>query len=87
MVRPLVQHCLGVAAEAPDTTDTMVGYAETGYEKTGSLDTDFSIVKTKELVSLVVVPMKSRGSDMVLEVMKVGSIVHYNMSMVEEIDY
>ena len=78
---------MGVAAKAVDTVYRMVGYVETTYEVTGSLDTDLSIRETKELVGLVVVPMKSRGSDMVLQVAKVGAIVCEDMSMVEEIDY
>ena len=58
---PLVQCCLVFAAEATNTTDRMVGYAEIG-----SMDTYFYILKTKELVGLAMVPMNSRGSDMVL---------------------
>ena len=70
MVHPLAERYLGVATEAIDTANRMVGY-----EETGSLDMDFSILETKELVGLDVVPRKSKGSDMVLEVAKVGSIV------------
>ena len=82
MVHPLVESYLGVVAEAVDIADRMVGYEETGF-----LDTDFSILKTKELVGLVMVPMKFRGSEMVLQVAKVGATVCYDMSTVEEIDY
>ena len=57
-MHPSVERYLGVAVEA---TDTMIGYEENGF-----LDTDFSIHGTKELVGLAVVPMRSRGSDMVL---------------------
>ena len=71
----LVQCYLGAAAEAADTADRMVGYVETGYEETGVLDTDFSIMETKELVGLVVVPMKSRVSNTLLLVVKFGAIV------------
>ena len=63
---PLVQRYLGVAAEATNIVDRMVGYVEIGYEETSFQDMDFSIKETKELVGLVVVPMRSRGSDMVL---------------------
>ena len=45
------------------------------YEKIGSLDKGFSILETKELVGLDVVPMKSKYLDIVLRVAKVGDIV------------
>ena len=61
---------MGVADEAIDTTYRMVSYEETAF-----LDMDFSIPKTKELVGLDVVPMKSKGSDIVLLVAKVGAVV------------
>ena len=73
MVCPLVQCYLGVAVEASDTADRMVGYAENGYEEIGFLDTNSSISKTKDLVGLDVVPMKSKGSDIVLDITKVVS--------------
>ena len=60
-MHPLVHRYLGVVAKAFDTADRMVGYVETGYEETVFLDTNFSIPETKELIGLVVVPMKSRG--------------------------
>ena len=56
-MHPLVQCYLGVAVEADDTSDRMVGYVETGYEEMSFLDTYFSIPETKELVGLVVVPI------------------------------
>ena len=64
-MRPLVQCCLEIATDTGDTAYRMVGYAETSYEENGSLDMDFSIPETKDLVGLAVVPMNSRGSDMV----------------------
>ena len=86
-MHPLVQCYLGATAEAVDTVDRMVGYVETSYEEISCLDTDFSIPETKVLVDLAMVPMKSRGSNMVLQVMKVGDTIFQDMSMVEEIDY
>ena len=70
-MHPLVQHYLEVAAEAVDTVDTMVDY-----EETGSLDKDFSIPETKELVGLDVVPMKSKGSNIAFQVTKVGAAMY-----------
>ena len=82
VVLPLVQCYLGVVVEAVDTADRMDGYEENGF-----LDRDFSILETKELVGFDVVPMKSKGLDIVLQVVKVGATVCQDMSMVEEIDY
>ena len=82
VVHPLVQYFLGVTAEAADTADRMVDYRETG-----SLDKDFSVLETKELVGLDVVPTKSKGSYIVLQVKKVSATVCQDMSIVEEIDY
>ena len=61
---------MGVAAKAADTVDNMVDY-----EKNGSLDKDFSIPETKDLVGLDVVPMKPKGFNIVLQVAKVGDTV------------
>ena len=76
----LVQHYLGFIAKDVDTADTMADY-----EKIGSGDKDFSIPETKELVSLDVVPMKSKGSYIVLQVVKVGATMVQDTIMVEEI--
>ena len=51
----------------------MVGYVDTGYEKFGFLDTDLSIPETKEPIGFDVVPMKSKGLNIVLHVVKVGA--------------
>ena len=61
---------MGFSYEDVDTADRMVDY-----EKKGSLDKDFSIPETKELVGLDVVAMKSKDLDIVLQVGKVGAIV------------
>ena len=53
----------------------MVGYVETGYEKFGFLDTDLSIPDTKEPIGFDVVPMNSKGLNIVLQVAKVGATV------------
>ena len=82
VVHPLVQNYLGGASKATDTMDKMVDY-----EKTGSLDTDFSIPETKELVGLDVVPMNSKGSDISLQVVKVGATMYQDMKIMEENDY
>ena len=42
------------------------------YGETDSLDKDFSIPETKELVGLDLVPKKSKGLDIVLQVVNVG---------------
>ena len=70
MVYPIVYHYLGVANVAIDTADNMVGYGETG-----SLDKGFSIPKTKGLVGLDAVPMKSKSLDILLQVVKFGATV------------
>ena len=67
---------------AANTSDRMADY-----EKTHSLDTDFSILETKELVGLDVVPMKSKDSYIILEIEMFGSNVGWYMSIMEEIDY
>ena len=45
------------------------------YGETRSLNKGFSIQETKWLVGLDVVPMKSKGLDIVLQVAKVGATV------------
>ena len=52
---------------ASDTVDRVLDYGETG-----SLFKGLSILETKELVGLDVVPMKSKGSNIALQVTKVG---------------
>ena len=61
---------LGFAVEA---ADRMVGYEETSFEEIGSWDTNFSILKTKELVDLDVVLRNSMGSYILVLVAKVGA--------------
>ena len=51
-----------------DTTDKMYDYGEIG-----SLDKSFSVVKMKGLVGLDVIPMKSKGLNILLQVAKVGA--------------
>ena len=80
VVHPLVQHYLEVVPQASDTVAKMVNY-----EKTGSLNQDFSIQESKNIVGLDVVTMKSRYSNIVVQVAKVGSIFGQDMSIVEEI--
>ena len=46
-----------------------------GYEEIGSLDTEFPIPETEELVALDVVSMKSKGLNIVLQVVKAGASV------------
>ena len=67
---------------AVDTANRVLDYGETGF-----LDKGFSNLKTKGLVGLSVVPMKSKGSDIALKVAKVGATLYEDMSIVEEIDY
>ena len=65
-----------------DTIDRVPDYGETG-----SLDKGFSIPETKRIVGLDALPMKSKGSYIVLQVVKVGATVCQDMNIVEEIDY
>ena len=46
------------------------------YGETGSLDKGFSISETKGLVGLDVFPMKSKGSNIALQVVKFGATVY-----------
>ena len=67
---------------ASDTVDRVLDYGETG-----SQDKGFSILDTKGLVGLDLVPMKSKGSDIALQVAKVGATMYKYMSIVEEFYY
>ena len=51
-----------------DTTDKMYDYGEIG-----SLDKSFSVMKMKGLVGLDVIPMNSKGINILLQVAKVGA--------------
>ena len=51
-----------------DTTDNMYDYG-----KIGSLDKSFFVVKMKGLVGLDVIPMNSKGINILLQVAKVGA--------------
>ena len=67
---------------ASDTVDRVLDYGEIG-----SQDKGFSILDTKGLVGLDLVPMKSKVSDIALKIAKVGATLYEDMSIVEEIDY
>ena len=56
---------------ASDTMDRVLDYGETG-----SQDKGFSILDTKGLVGLDLVPMKSKGLDIALKVAKVGATLY-----------
>ena len=67
---------------ASNTVDRVLDYGEIG-----SQDKGFSILDTKGLVGLDLVPMKSKGLDIALKVAKVGATLYEDMSIAEEIDY
>ena len=67
---------------ASDTVDRVLDYGEIG-----SQDKGFSILDTKGLVGLDLVPMKSKGSDIALKDAKVGATLYEDMIIVEEINY
>ena len=67
---------------ASETMDRVLDYGETG-----SQDKGFSILDTKGLVGLDLVPMKSKGLDIALKVEKVGSTLYEDVIIAEEIDY